>query len=662
LTVTGSTNITGNVGIGISNPSVKLQVNGVTRFQDPGSNSAIVMTYGTGGWIQVIDVGNTEAIRLRTGGASYINTGQSFLIGTTTDSARLTVKGAGATSSTTALLVQNANASSSLAVLDDGNVGIGTASPAYKLQVVGSAGDIVHILADTGQSAVIGATGVGANRMYIGYSSGAENISITSGGVVRLNSITSGNVLIGTTTDAGYKTYISGTGTLGSFNVDDILHVSGSKVGIGTTSPSASLHISGSSNSILLEVDSPVANNILYVSGSGNVGISTSTPGYKLDVSGSARFTDTLYTNFAVNSATTAVLARGFSDGNFQLVTQNGASVSGYGISTAFGMIYSGSGDVAKINFHRGTSSGTGHISVSSPLKIGDTSATAPAAQFTVKGSGATSSTTALLVQNANASSSLAVSDNGNTVFGSTSTKTLTIRLEDTSGTYGNSVSLRGGNQNGRLEFYSATNVTQLTDNVLVLTSIVGPSIQIGAGGITATPSNGAFAISSTTQGFLQPRVTTTEKNAITSLAAGLQVYDSTINKNSLYNGSTWSNLLTDSGSQSISGSLVIDGGLFDTLSTGSLATGSTLIYSVNTGSYSAGFFDYYAISGSNGRSGTIMSFWLGGQVQYSDNSTPDVGNTSNIAFSMSLAGANAQLFASASSAGWNVKTTFRTI
>jgi hypothetical protein len=56
------------------------------------------------------------------------------------------------------------------------------------------------------------------------------------------------------------------------------------------------------------------------------------------------------------------------------------------------------------------------------------------------------------------------------------------------------------------------------------------------------------------------------------------------------------------------------------------------------------------------------MSFWLGGQVQYTDNSTPDVGNTSNIAFSMSLAGSSAQLFASASSAGWNVKTSFRTI
>ena len=84
----------GSVVIGTTTTTAKFQVNGVTRIQDPSSNSAIVLTYGTGGWIQVIDVGNTEAIRLRTGGASYINTGQNFLIGTTTDSIyRLDVNG-----------------------------------------------------------------------------------------------------------------------------------------------------------------------------------------------------------------------------------------------------------------------------------------------------------------------------------------------------------------------------------------------------------------------------------------------------------------------------------------------------------------------------------------------------------------------------------------
>ena len=63
--------------------------------------------------------------------------------------------------------------------------------------------------------------------------------------------------------------------------------VTGSKVGIGTSTPSASLHISGASNRVLFEIDSPAVNNIIYVSGSGNVGIGTSTPTSTLHVSGS---------------------------------------------------------------------------------------------------------------------------------------------------------------------------------------------------------------------------------------------------------------------------------------------------------------------------------------------------------------------------------------
>ena len=109
-------------------------------------------------------------------------------------------------------------------------------------------------------------------------------------------------------------------------------------------------------------------------------------------------------------------------------------------------------------------------------------------------------------------------------------------------------------------------------------------------------------------------------------------------------------------------GSVVIDGAFLDTVRTGSLATGSTLIYTVNTGSYQAGFFDYYINSGSNFRAGNIMAVFGAGTYRFTDAATPDIGNTTNLQFSMSMAGASAQLFASASTAGWTVKTTFRTI
>jgi hypothetical protein len=44
----------------------------------------------------------------------------------------------------------------------------------------------------------------------------------------------------------------------------------------------------------------------------------------------------------------------------------------------------------------------------------------------------------------------------------------------------------------------------------------------------------------STTQGFLPPRMTTTQKNAIATPATGLQIYDNTLNRPCFYNGTTW--------------------------------------------------------------------------------------------------------------------------
>jgi hypothetical protein len=46
--------------------------------------------------------------------------------------------------------------------------------------------------------------------------------------------------------------------------------------------------------------------------------------------------------------------------------------------------------------------------------------------------------------------------------------------------------------------------------------------------------------VTSTTKGFLPPRMTTTQRNAIASPAAGLVVYDNTDNKHYGYNGTTW--------------------------------------------------------------------------------------------------------------------------
>jgi hypothetical protein len=61
--------------------------------------------------------------------------------------------------------------------------------------------------------------------------------------------------------------------------------------------------------------------------------------------------------------------------------------------------------------------------------------------------------------------------------------------------------------------------------------------------GTTTDIASSKLTIDSTTQGFLPSRMTTTQKNAIATPAAGLVVYDSTTNKLCCYNGSIWNDL-----------------------------------------------------------------------------------------------------------------------
>ena len=56
----------------------------------------------------------------------------------------------------------------------------------------------------------------------------------------------------------------------------------------------------------------------------------------------------------------------------------------------------------------------------------------------------------------------------------------------------------------------------------------------------TSVIPSAVVAITSTDRGFLPPRMTTTQRNAIASPAAGLVVYDNTDNKHYGYNGTTW--------------------------------------------------------------------------------------------------------------------------
>jgi hypothetical protein len=141
-----------------------------------------------------------------------------------------------------------------------------------------------------------------------------------------------------------------------------------------------------------------------------------------------------------------------------------------------------------------------------------------------VRGSGSTSATTSLLVQNSAGMAAFKVADNLDITVG----KDILMAVGNTIYMGNDRITSYNGNSFG-FQLSGAWRARITT------TGSVFGSDTINASAVLEAVS--------TTQGFLPPRMTTTQKNAIASPAAGLVVYDSTTNKLQCYNGSTWNDL-----------------------------------------------------------------------------------------------------------------------
>ena len=72
-----------------------------------------------------------------------------------------------------------------------------------------------------------------------------------------------------------------------------------------------------------------------------------------------------------------------------------------------------------------------------------------------------------------------------------------------------------------------------------LLITTVSLQAQVGIG--TATPDASAqLDVSSTIKGFLPPRMDSTKRNSIASPAAGLTIYNTTLQSVQVYNGTAW--------------------------------------------------------------------------------------------------------------------------
>jgi len=113
-----------------------------------------------------------------------------------------------------------------------------------------------------------------------------------------------------------------------------------------------------------------------------------------------------------------------------------------------------------------------------------------------------------------------------------------------------------------------------------------------------------------------------------------------------------------------LAGGAVIHGILYTSGSTTVASPANSVVATVSTGSYDAAHFDYVLKSGSNLRTGTVLAVWEAGStnIEFTDTSTADIGDTLSENFTVDLLSGNARLKLTGDSSTWTVKTAIRMI
>ena len=275
----------------------------------------------------------------------------------------------GGTSNYIPLWSTNTSLGNSVLYQNSSNIGIGTTSPGYKLDVVGAVRSTIDnsFSFASNRSAITVWSGLGfltnnVNKWFLGLRETSDdnlrwyNFTNSSERMVLTET---GNLGIGTTSPNA-KLHISSTGGISS----PILRISGSATDTynwasatiysNLTSSATAIHLIGKSETIYNSAyfgykhsaDNSVnnaisfgffaANDLVNILANGNVGIGTTSPAYKLDVNGSASFADNVIITKNQNALT-------------RLIVSNTTSNSSSYVETAFvNDVSSGTGAVGR--------------------------------------------------------------------------------------------------------------------------------------------------------------------------------------------------------------------------------------------------------------------------------------------------------------------------
>jgi hypothetical protein len=109
-------------------------------------------------------------------------------------------------------------------------------------------------------------------------------------------------------------------------------------------------------------------------------------------------------------------------------------------------------------------------------------------------------------------------------------------------------------------------------------------------------------------------------------------------------------------------GDIQIDSALLSNQENTDVDTGTETVANVAIATYTAAFFDFVIKKTTNVRSGTVYACHDGTNVEFTETSTNDLGDTSDVTLSVDISGGNMRLLATVTSDDWSVKSLIRAI
>ena len=317
--------------------------------------------------------------------------------------------------------------------------------------------------------------------MLVQNSAATTSLSITDDGVISISGRINGRNSSTALSFGGIFTRTATIGTIGS-NLWSI----GNSVGLDT-------------------VQYPTIN----WDGNQNVGIGTTTISARTHIQGSGS-----------TSATTALLVQNSAGTTWLQVRDDGVVLVPYQVNAN---LIRASGNLAVSSFQTQNYAGN-WMSVDDLGTIGNVTigngATTLSARLGVKGSGSTSATTAFLVQNSAGTTKFSVDD---------SAVGAEVKIGNLINGYS---SLQWPANNVGIGLISGGGLAAKVTN--------NSSFVISDSGTATNTTSAKLVVDSTNAGFLPPRMTTTQRTAITTPAEGLIVMDITLHKLYVHNGTAW--------------------------------------------------------------------------------------------------------------------------